>query len=83
MSINIQKKKSRKILIRPCKLNSLILILVRANFLSPFGKNLCIIVEYLISDNNSQSVHIVVIVFLKRFLAIMARLQYYKDTKEQ
>ena len=51
--------------IRPCKLNYLFLIPVRANFLSPSGYILCIAVEYLISDNNPRRIYIVAIVFFK------------------
>ena len=51
--------------IRPCKLNYLFLIPVRANFISPSGYILCIAVEYLISDNNPRRIYIVAIVFFK------------------
>ena len=43
--------------IRPCKLNYLFLIPVRIH--------LCIVVEYLISDNNPRRVYIVAIVLFK------------------
>ena len=51
--------------LRPSKINNLFLIPVRANFLFPSGYILCIVVEYLISDNNPKRVYIVGIVFQK------------------
>ena len=63
--IGIQTEIYQIISIRPCKLNYLFLIPVRANFLSPSGYILCIVVEYLISDNNPRRVYIVAIVFFK------------------
>ena len=49
--------------LRPCKLNNLFLIPVRANFLPPSGYILCFVVEYLISVNNPRRIYIVSIVF--------------------
>ena len=51
--------------IRPCILNYLFLLPVRANLISSSRYILCsIVVEYLISDNNPIRVYIVAIVFL-------------------
>ena len=50
-------------MVRPCKLNNLFLIPVRANFLPPSGYILCFVIEYLILVNNPRRVIIVVIVF--------------------
>ena len=49
--------------VRPCKLNNLFLIPVRANFLPPSGYILCFVIEYLILVNNPRRINIVVIVF--------------------
>ena len=65
--------------IRPCKLYYLLLTPVRANYLTPSGYILYIVVEYLISDNNPRRVYIVAIVFFKKALAIMALLHYYEQ----
>ena len=51
--------------LRQCKINNFFLIPVRANFLLPSGYILCIVIEYLISDNNPKRVHIVGVVFQK------------------
>ena len=49
--------------VRPCKLNNLFLIPVRAKFLSPSGYILCFVVEYLISGDNPRRVYIVGVAF--------------------
>ena len=49
--------------VRPCKLNNLFLIPVRANFLPPSGYILCFVIEYLILVNNPRRINIVGIVF--------------------
>ena len=54
---------SKNLKIRPCKLNNLFLIPVRANFLPPPGYILFFVVEYLILVNNPRIINIVVIVF--------------------
>ena len=55
--------KTQSDLLRPCKLNNLFLIPVRANFLPPSGYILCFVIEYLILVNNPRGINIVVIVF--------------------
>ena len=74
-------KDLEKMYLRPCKLNYLFLIPVRANYLSPSGYILCIVVEHLISDNNPRRVYIVAIVFFKESSFIMALLHYYEHNR--
>ena len=52
--------------VRSCKLNYLSLIPVRANFPSPSGYILSIVVEYLNSDNNPRRAYIAIVFFKER-----------------